>query len=103
MSARRATLRNFRPVEKNLRTLGGRHLILGLLLGSALLNSACVTRQVRDTIYDDGKVKAILRSEKRGTTTVPLGLDQPAEIAPVRMPDRPAQGRQRRAHASDSP
>ena len=85
MSVHRATLRNFKPVKGNLRTLAGRHVMLSLLLGSVLLTSACVTRQVRDTIYDDGRVKAVLRSEKRGMTTVPLGLDQPAEIAPVRL------------------
>jgi len=85
VSARRATLRNFRPVTGNSRSLASRHLVLALALGAALLNSACLTRQIRETIYDDGKVEAILRSEKRGTTTVPRGLDQPSEIAPIRM------------------
>jgi hypothetical protein len=72
-------------VPGNSRGRSARNVRLALALAAALANSACITRQIRETVYDDGKIEIILRSEKRGSKIVPLGLDQPAEIAPVRM------------------
>ena len=85
MSAHGGTLRNFRPVPDRFRSLASRRLVLALVLGIAAVHTGCITRQINETIYDNGKTEAILRSEKRGTQVVPLGLDQPNEIAPVRM------------------
>ena len=85
MSARGATLQNFRPVPDRSRSLASRRLVLALLLGVAAAQTGCITRQINETIYDDGKTEAILRSEKRGTQVVPLGLDQPIDIASVRL------------------
>jgi hypothetical protein len=60
--------------------------LAGLALGLiALASSGCITRNVRQTILDDGKNQVILRGQKRGTTTVERGFDHPFTIAPSRL------------------
>lgn len=57
-----------------------------LLLALVALGApGCITRTVRQTLLDDGKIQVILRSEKRGATTIDRGFDQPMTVAPVRM------------------
>ena len=47
--------------------------------------SACITRPVKKEVFSDGYTKAYLRSEKKGTKTVPRGFQHPTAIAPVRL------------------
>ena len=57
------------------------------LLAIALLaiGSGCITRSVRESVFDDGRNQVILRSDKRLGTTIERGFDHPLEIAPVRL------------------
>jgi hypothetical protein len=52
---------------------------------AALAASGCITRSVRETVFDDGKIRVVLRGEKRGNTPVERGFGHPITIAPVRM------------------
>jgi hypothetical protein len=57
-------------------------IVLALL---ALGSAACVTRPVRQKVFDDGYTKVLLRSYKRGMTPVSMGYEHPAAIAQVRI------------------
>jgi hypothetical protein len=56
-----------------------------LLAAVALSASACITRPVKEEIWTDGYTRAFLRSEKRGSKTIPRNFDHPTTIAPVRL------------------
>ncbi len=51
----------------------------------ALALSGCITLTDRQTVFDDGQNKVILRSQKRGTKPVERGFDHPLTVASVRM------------------
>jgi hypothetical protein len=60
--------------------------LVALALAVSLLPLAgCITRTVRQTLVDDGRIRLILRGEKRLGTPVERGFDHPLEIAPVRL------------------
>jgi hypothetical protein len=61
-----------------------RNLVLALVL-VAVGASSCITRPVRQKVFDDGRTQAYLRSHKRGTASVAKGYQHPVDIAPVRM------------------
>ncbi len=42
-------------------------------------------RNVREVVWDDGHSKILLRSQKKGGTTIARGFDHPVTIAPVRI------------------
>lgn len=52
---------------------------------AALSATGCLTRSVRQTVFEDSGVEVRLRSEKRGSRVVPKGYDHPKVIAPVRL------------------
>ncbi len=52
---------------------------------ASLAASGCITRTVRQTLFDDGHDRVILRGQKRGGTPVDRGFDQPITIAAVRL------------------
>ena len=58
---------------------------LALLPCVALLASACITRQVRQDVYQAGKIEVFLRTDKRLTSAVPKGNDHPVTISAVRI------------------
>lgn len=62
-----------------------RLLLIPILVLLAMGASGCLTRPSRQTVYDDGLTQVILRSYKKGTSTVAKHYDHPLEIAPVRM------------------
>jgi hypothetical protein len=55
------------------------------LAAVCLAATGCITRTVRETVVDDGKIRVILRGEERGSTPVERGFDHPVTIAPVRL------------------
>jgi len=57
-------------------------LLLALITG---VSSACITRTVRETVFDDGYTEVILRSQKRGGQVIDKGFEHPVTIAPVRL------------------
>jgi hypothetical protein len=60
--------------------------LVGLLLALlALAASGCITRTTRQTIFDAGGNKVILRGETRGGTPVDRGFGHPLTIASIRM------------------
>lgn len=59
--------------------------ILGALALAALLATGCITRSVRETVFEDAGVEVRLRSEKKGREILPKGYDHPKVIAPVRL------------------
>jgi hypothetical protein len=69
----------------SVRTRPLRLITLGLTLGLVAASTGCITRTVRDTVFDDGYSKVILRSSKKGRQVVPRGFDHPLTIAPVRI------------------
>ena len=62
-----------------------RPLALAVLVLLALGASACITRPVKEKVFDREYTETYLRSEKRGTKTVAKGFDHPTAIAPVRL------------------
>jgi hypothetical protein len=58
---------------------------LAAVAAAALAASGCVTRTARETVLESGGTKVLLRSERRGFSTVEQGYDHPKAIAPVRM------------------
>ena len=83
-STARAPLRSFDIVL-------GRHtwtrlaILLTALVLAATTQTGCMTRSVREVVWDDGHGKILLRSQKQGITTIARGFDHPVTIAPVRM------------------
>jgi hypothetical protein len=57
-------------------------ILLALVAGAS---SGCITRTVRQTVFDDGYIKVILRSQERGGERIDKGFQHPATIAPVRL------------------
>lgn len=57
-------------------------LLFALICGAS---TACITRTVRDTVFDDGYTTVILRSQTRGGKPIDKGFEHPITIAPVRM------------------
>jgi hypothetical protein len=66
-----------------MRTSRGAALLL--LAGVALLGSACITRHVRQDVYQTGKIEVFLRADKRLTSVVPKGNAHPVTISSVRI------------------
>ena len=62
-----------------------RPLALAVLVLLALGASACITRPVKEKVFDREYTETYLRSEKRGTKTVAKGFEHPTAIAPVRL------------------
>lgn len=58
---------------------------LALLALLALGTSACVTRSVKEKVFELDYTETFLRSEKRGSKTVAKGFQHPTAIAPVRL------------------
>jgi hypothetical protein len=56
-----------------------------LLLALVAASTGCITRPVKEKVVDDGYTSVLLRSEKRGFSTVPKGYEHPVTISPVRM------------------
>jgi hypothetical protein len=56
-----------------------------LLLLLAGTQAACITRSVRKLAFDEDYTEVYLRSEKKGTRTIPRGYEHPVHIAQVRM------------------
>ena len=56
-----------------------------LLLGPALLASGCVTRHVRQDVFNQERIQVFLRSDKRVFSEVAKGYDHPATISSVRI------------------
>ena len=56
--------------------------LLALVAGAS---SACITRTVRESVFDDGYTAVILRSQKKGGKTIDKGFEHPITIAPVRL------------------
>lgn len=52
---------------------------------TALAASGCITLTDRQTVFDDGQNKVMLRSQKRGSKPIDRSFDHPLTIAPVRM------------------
>lgn len=50
-----------------------------------LLAGGCISRPVKQEIFEEGMTRVYLRSDVRWTTPVPKGYDHPAAIAPVRL------------------
>ena len=58
------------------------------LLALALIaagSSGCLTRSIKKQVFQEGGTEALLRSYKRGSSTLPMHYDHPVEIAPVRV------------------
>jgi hypothetical protein len=51
----------------------------------AILNTGCVTRTVRETVYDDQRTRVFLRSQAKIRGTVDRGFRHPLTISPVRI------------------
>lgn len=60
----------------------GRALLLAAL---TLSLSGCITRTVRESVFEKDQTQVLLRSEKRGGEPVDRGFEHPVTIAPVRM------------------
>ena len=60
---------------------------LAMIASVALVSSACITRQVRQDVFQtaDGNVDVYLRTDKRITSVVPKGYNHPISIAGVRI------------------
>lgn len=58
---------------------------IGLLLGLAALQVACITRSTRTTVWKHSDTEVILRGKKRGTEPVSQGFQHPTTISSVRM------------------
>jgi hypothetical protein len=56
-----------------------------LLLLLAASQTACITRTVREKIFDDGYTEITLRGQRRGGSPVDRGFEHPTAIAPVRV------------------
>jgi hypothetical protein len=48
-------------------------------------SSACITRTVRETVFEEDYTTVMLRSQRRGGDPIDKGFDHPVTIAPVRM------------------
>lgn len=55
------------------------------LLALCLTQSACITRTVRETVFDSSGTEVKLRAQKRGGKLIDRGFDHPIAIAPVRL------------------
>lgn len=55
------------------------------LVLAATIQTGCMTRSVREVVWDDGHSKILLRSQKKGGTSIARGFGHPVAIAPVRM------------------
>jgi hypothetical protein len=55
------------------------------LLALALVQAACVTRTVRESVFDQEGIEILLRSQKKGGEPIDKGFQHPLTIAPVRM------------------
>jgi hypothetical protein len=62
-----------------------RRLLIPALLLVVAGTSGCLTRPIRQQVYDDGVTQAYLRSYKKGSRTVPKGFEHPIDISAVRM------------------
>ena len=60
-----------------------RSLLLCLLI--LALATGCAGRPVKEQVYEEGGTRALLRSYKTITSTVPQGYEHPVTISPVRM------------------
>jgi len=58
---------------------------LTLLAALALLSSGCITRHVRQDVFDQDRIQVFLRSDKRLFSDVVKGYDHPAVISAVRI------------------
>jgi hypothetical protein len=59
--------------------------LLAVLAAVALSPLSCVTREVRESIYNRSNVEVILREHRRFGTTIPRGFAHPAHISPIRL------------------
>ena len=74
-----------RPALPHSRTMQRARVPVILLLALAAASAGCITRPVKEKVFDDGYTSVVLRSEKRGFSTVAKGFDHPATLSPVRM------------------
>ncbi len=59
--------------------------LLAVLAAVALAPLSCVTREVREIVYNRSNVEVILREHHRFFTTIPRGFAHPAHISPTRL------------------
>jgi len=57
--------------------------IVALALGCVL--GGCITRSVREKVYEDGQTRILLRRDVKGSETIDKGYSHPLAIAPVRL------------------
>ncbi len=80
MSADRCRLSSLRPMAARRATR-----LLALLVLPGLFAAGCITRPVKQSVFNDGYTEVMLRSEKKGRTTVEKHFSHPESIAPVRI------------------
>jgi hypothetical protein len=59
-----------------------RSLLLGLL--ASLLATGCITRSVKDVVFQQDQTSVVLRSERKRGETIPKGYQHPLVISPAR-------------------
>ncbi len=77
--------RRARATRSRIRAAPGLLAILASLAPVAFASLGCVTREVRDVVYDRSNVEVILRGHRRLTTTIPRGFAHPVRISPERL------------------
>jgi hypothetical protein len=58
---------------------------LALLAAVAVASSGCITRTLRNTVFENASMRIVLRSQSKGGNPIERGYEHPAAIAPVRM------------------
>lgn len=52
---------------------------------ASLLATGCITRYVKEPVFEQGKTSVLLRSQSKGGDTLPKGYGHPLVISPARM------------------
>jgi hypothetical protein len=58
-------------------------LLFGLAL--AVLGTGCLTRQIKEPVFEQNETRVLLRSQRRGGETLPKGFEHPLAISTARM------------------
>jgi len=64
---------------------GANAVTLTLLAALAVAGFGCITRTLRDTVFENSSMRIVLRSQSKGGEPIVRGYEHPAAIAPVRM------------------
>ena len=58
---------------------------LGFMLTALLLATGCITRSVKEPVFEQDLTQVLLRSQVKGGETLPKGFQQPLAISAARM------------------